>query len=269
MPWTIERYDGATMGNIVFTERLTHLYYRFLIPWISRRFQKTYHMSNAWVHNHWRNVTCMKDPCDLLMYQEIVVENKPDIIIECGTFCGGSAFFLADVCDLIGHGLVATIDIATHCEVPIRLEDTPREFRPKHSRILYIVGADDTNVDTLTYLKQYIQPETKVMVILDSDHTYPHVKKQLELYSELVTEGQYLIVEDTNVGWLIKKQYRPGPLKAIEEFLAKHPEFYIDYDRERNLLTNNSSGYLRKRPLREERKEVVPTCTLKVFPEEE
>ena len=38
----------------------------------------------------------------------------------------------------------------------------------------------------------------------------------------------------------------PGPLEAIETFLARNDEFVIDRDREKFLITFNPSGYLRR-----------------------
>jgi hypothetical protein len=38
-----------------------------------------------------------------------------------------------------------------------------------------------------------------VLVMLDSNHTHEHVLRELELYSPLVTKGNYLIVFDTIV----------------------------------------------------------------------
>jgi len=38
----------------------------------------------------------------------------------------------------------------------------------------------------------------------------------------------------------------PGPLQAIESFLANTDEFQVDREREKFLLTFNPSGYLRR-----------------------
>ena len=38
----------------------------------------------------------------------------------------------------------------------------------------------------------------------------------------------------------------PGPLEAVEEFLARTDEFEIDREREKFLITFNPRGYLRR-----------------------
>jgi cephalosporin hydroxylase len=63
----------------------------------------------------WMGYEMFKCPLDLWVYQEIIVRERPDLIIEVGTYKGGSALYLASVCDLAGHGEIVTIDIdATH-----------------------------------------------------------------------------------------------------------------------------------------------------------
>lgn len=247
--FVVGRLDAVQLGGFQFLYPFRQLQNRFIGKWVVKYFQRYYHQTDAWAQSHWRGVPCYKNPCDLLIYQEIVTENKPDIIIECGTFFGGTALFLADVCELLDNGLVATIDdvqdIQSHLHKMLRRPF--HRIRPEHDRILYIIGRSDTDPKVLDFLKHYINQNTKIMVILDSEHSYEHVKEQLELYSPLITEGQYLIVEDTNVGWLVKKEQKPGPLPAVREFLSDHPEFYIDYEKERHMLTMNPCGYLRKR----------------------
>jgi cephalosporin hydroxylase len=54
-----------------------------------------------------------------------------------------------------------------------------------------------------------------------------------------------VIVEDSNIGQ-IREDLMPGPLQAIERFLARSTEFEIDHDREKFLITFNPSGYLRR-----------------------
>ena len=51
----------------------------------------------AW-NTKYRGVPVIKNPLDLWVYQEILYEVKPAVIIETGTFAGGSALYLADLC---------------------------------------------------------------------------------------------------------------------------------------------------------------------------
>lgn len=182
----------------------------------------------------WLGVRALKLPLDLWIYQEIINEVRPSLIIETGTAHGGGALFLASVSDLLGEGRVVTIDIAK------------REGMPQHPRITYLVGSS-TAPEILAQVKGMIRPNDRVMVILDSDHARDHVLRELELYSDLVSRSSYLIVEDTNVnGHPVLTSHGPGPTEALEQFLRRDRRFVVDRSREKFFFTFNPGGYLRK-----------------------
>jgi cephalosporin hydroxylase len=205
---------------------------------ILREFQALYYRiwdfgnGVATVDQQWMGFHILKCPTDLWTYQEILVETEPDLIVECGTRFGGSAAYLASLCDLLGRGRVVTIDIRQV------------SGQPNHPRIDYILGSTTTDA-MAAQVRRRIAPGERVMVILDSDHTRDHVLRELELYHAFVTPGCYLIVEDTNLnGHPAWPDHGPGPMEAVEAFLPAHPEFQIDRSRERFLMTLNPSGYL-------------------------
>ncbi len=203
-------------------------------PVTVKLFHRLYYEGASWGRNHWLGTQVLKSPLDLWIFQEIIYETKPDVIIEAGTFQGGSALYMANLLDLLGHGQVVTIDIE---EVP---------GRPQHPRIHYLLGSS-TAPETVEKVKAFLSPKDKVMVVLDSDHHKPHVLHELKIYSRMVTKGNYLVVEDTNlnnhpvVAW-----FGPGPMEALEEFLRENKDFQIDSSREKFLVTFNPKGYLRK-----------------------
>jgi cephalosporin hydroxylase len=90
----------------------------------------------------------------------------------------------------------------------------------------------------------------QAMVILDSDHSRDHVLEELRAYGPLVSEGHYMIVEDTNVnGHPILPGHGPGPMEAVDAFLAEEGDRWRIARRcERLLLTFNPRGYLRRKP---------------------
>ena len=155
-------------------------------------------------------------------------------IIETGTESGGSALYLACVCDLVQKGRVITVDI----------ED--REGRPRHPRIQYLLGSS-TAEEVVAQVRGQVGDRDTVMVILDSDHTRDHVLRELRLYSGLVTPGSYLIVEDTNVnGHPVYPEFGPGPMEAVDVFLEENRQFVVDKSREKFYMTFNPKGYLRR-----------------------
>jgi cephalosporin hydroxylase len=185
----------------------------------------------------WLGYGMFKWPTDLWNYQEIIVQTKPDVIVETGTHRGGSALFLASICDLIDKGEVISIDI----------DDTYRATQPKHPRITFLSGSS-TDPNIVAEIKRRIAGRTNVFVILDSDHHCNHVLNELRIYSELIPINGYIVAEDTNVnGHPAYPEFGPGPREAVDLFLGENSHFEVDRTQERFYLTQNPCGFLRRR----------------------
>jgi cephalosporin hydroxylase len=182
----------------------------------------------------WLGVRTDKCPLDLWIYQEVLHELRPDLIIETGTAFGGSALYFASMCDLLDHGRVLTIDVQ------------PQEDRPEHPRIEYYAGSS-VAPETVEHARHAAEGAETVLVVLDSDHRKEHVLEELRLYAPLVTPGSYLVVEDTILnGHPVSPEFGPGPMEATEEFVRENPDFTSDRRREKLYLTFNPKGYLRR-----------------------
>ena len=185
----------------------------------------------------WMGHELLKNPLDLWIYQEILWECRPDLIIESGTFKGGSALFLANMCDIMQHGQVLSIDIN---RIPTF---------PFHQRISYLTGSS-VSEEVVKIVDGFCSSVRKVMVILDSDHTKQHVLDELHIYSHFVTPQQYMIVEDSNIhGHPVRDDLPAGPYEAITKFLTEEDNaerFISDSMCERFLMTFNPKGYLRR-----------------------
>ncbi len=191
-------------------------------------------MDQTWNNSKWMGIPVWKMPLDLWIYQEMICELKPDVVIEAGTWKGGSALYLAHMMDPLQKGRVITIDIQ------------PQPNLPKHPRITYLSGSS-TSPAIVSKVRSMIKPGEKVMAVLDSDHVKPHVLKECDLYGPLVTVGSYLIVEDTNVNrHPVLPNFGPGPMEAVEEFLKSNTNFAVDESREKFGFTFNPGGFLRK-----------------------
>lgn len=206
---------------------------------IGHEFHRRYYEAadHTWKNTSWLGVPTAKCPLDLWVYQEILWETRPDLVVETGTAWGGSALFLASVMDAIGRGEVLTVDTQP---------DPDGSFRPAHPRITYMTGSS-TSTETVEEVRRRAAGAGRVMVVLDSDHRYAHVAAELDLYAPLVTPGCYLIVEDTNLnGRPVAPDFGPGPAEAVADFLARTSAFVVDTSREKFMLTFNPGGYLRR-----------------------
>jgi cephalosporin hydroxylase len=185
----------------------------------------------------WMGYEMYKWPNDLWIYQEIITTSAPDLIIETGTHRGGSALFMATICDIMEHGEIITVDI----------NDAFRDSVPRHPKITYITGSS-TDQEVIHKIAALVGSRKNIMVVLDSDHNRDHVLAELRMYSRFVPPGGYLIVEDTNInGHPAYPDFGPGPWEAVETFLSEMSEFYVDRACQRFLLTMHPGGFLRRR----------------------
>jgi cephalosporin hydroxylase len=202
------------------------------------QFHKLYYDSHVfgktWSNTYWLGHLVMKCPLDLWLYQEMIHTLQPDLIIETGTYDGGSALYFASLCDLVGKGRVLTIDVAE------------REGRPQHDRITYL-KASSVAPATMATVREAAKHAKVILVVLDSDHRKAHVLEELRLYGPLVTKGSFLIVEDTNLnGHPVWPEHGPGPMEAVEEFMKGNVDFQLDKEKEKFLLSFNPKGYLKR-----------------------
>lgn len=172
---------------------------------------------------------------DLARYEEALKRSQPDIILECGTFSGGSAAWFQRFAPVV------TIDIdMTHLE--------QRHLNGWNDRVRFLCGStvDDEIVSTV----HEICWQRKVFLTLDSDHSGPHVYKEILAYSALVPVGGYMVVEDTLVRWMegpYKTAYDGSPLDAVEWFLSDNGDWENDLTIE-NMSTQSQhvGGWLRR-----------------------
>lgn len=213
---------------------------------IVKYFHNLYYNSpgQTWQNTFWMGIPIWKCPLDLWIYQEMIYDLKPNIIIETGTAYGGSAMYLSSICDIVNSGKIITIDIA---ETPYGNQiDNKTIHRPSHNRIQYLKGSS-VDSEIIRQVKDQISITDKVMIILDSDHSKVHVLNELNSYKDIVTKGSYIIVEDSNInGHPINKAHGLGPMEAIDEFLNHNKNFIIDKSKEKFLMTFNPKGYLKR-----------------------
>lgn len=205
-----------------------------------RAFHRAYYAEGeaggTWNDTRWLGVRAQKCPLDLWVYQEIIHETRPDLIVETGTFMGGSALFMASVCEMEGRGRVVSIDVA------------PPSPPPRHPRAEFVAGSS-IDPAIVARIAGEARNLARTMVVLDSEHGKGHVLAELAAYAPLVTPGCYLVVEDTNLnGNPVQPGCFPGPMEAVDEFLSRDGSFTRDRSREKFGLTFNPGGYLLKNP---------------------
>ena len=221
----------------------------FLLQSISDRY--SYNFS-------WLSRPIIQYPQDIVAFQEIVSQVKPDLILETGIAHGGSLVLSASMLCLLDvmEGLeprqsprkVVGVDIDIRPHNRKALDEHPLRFK------MDLIEGSSIDPEIIQQVRSHADGVDRVLVSLDSNHTHEHVLAELNAYADLVCVGSYCIVFDTVVEDLPAGSFpdRPwdvgnNPKTAVHEWLKSHPEFEIDKDIDNKLLISVApDGYIHR-----------------------
>jgi len=207
--------------------------------YVLTRFQQLWFESRPWAENRWLGIQTLQYPTDVWVTQEILFDTKPDFVVECGSYRGGSAAAWATFLkETNPEGRVISIDIED------RMGDA-RKLPICKERVDFLVGSS-IDPKIVAEVTRRVTGK-KVFVLLDSLHTKEHVLSELRNYSPLVSKGQYIEVQDTALSrHPIKAGLGGGAHEAVQEFLASTDAFMSDGSRNRMILSCSPGGYLKR-----------------------
>ena len=191
--------------------------------WLRASWDVKYIYSFAWMGR-----PIIQLPEDMLRIQEVIWEHQPDVLIETGVAHGGSLVFYASIFKAMGKGRVIGVEV--------ELRPHNRKAIDAHIMRPLITIVDGSSIDpqTVAKVESLIRPGEKVMVMLDSNHTKPHVLAELRAYGRLVTPGCYIVAAD-GIMELVAGGPRTGPdwahsnpKQAAIAFTAENPDFVIE-----------------------------------------
>jgi cephalosporin hydroxylase len=183
----------------------------------------------SWYTFTWFGRPILSLPEDLIRMQEVIYALQPDYVVETGVAHGGSLVFYASLFEALGKGRIIGIDIKI---LPEDIEAIRNH--PLSKRIEFMIGSS-TDPANVSNIKGRIPAGSKVLVVLDSDHSKAHVAAELEAYHDMVTPGSYIVATDGIIslfhdipGTGQPEWVHDNATEAAREFAARHPEFVIE-----------------------------------------
>jgi cephalosporin hydroxylase len=198
-----------------------------------------YERDKVWINTRFLGITTMKSVSDMWNYQEIISELRPGIIVEFGSFAGGSAIYFNVIGRTVNPSLkVLSVDI-DHSLLDSRVKDYPE--------IEFLESSSTDACVTRRIAELRAENPGPAFFILDSNHKKYHVVAEMIGLREVLQPNDYVIVEDSNInGHPVARGWGEGPFEAMEEYFRRYPDDYSrDKQREnRFAFTFATNGFL-------------------------
>jgi cephalosporin hydroxylase len=193
-----------------------------------------------------------KFPEDLRVYEHLIWASKPNVVIELGTLCGGSALWFRDRLRTlagyaeIGRPLVISIDL--------RIDQAREELRDAdavYEETIILLEGDVTDPDLPRQVEALLPDGARCLVTEDSAHVFETTIGALRGFARFVPENGFLVVEDGAVDYeemRLRPDWPRGVLPAVREWL-RTPEgrtFRVRRDLEIYGITSHPEGFLQR-----------------------
>ena len=200
--------------------------------------------------NTWMGIPIIRLPEDLILQQEIVWSEKPDLIIEIAVARGG--------------GLVYNASLQETCGIPPNVVGVDNKiFEHTHEAIannrfnesIRLIEGNSISAEVLSRIQSIVATSRKTLLILDSDHSCRHVLGELRSYVPLLPKLSIIMVCDTLIDEYPEGTYPDrswsdgkGPLYAINIFRteSKSVEPFMENETRALVLSEIRDGLLRK-----------------------
>ena len=142
-------------------------------------------------------IRAVQERSEILGLTEIVRRLAPRVVVEIGTYKGGTLFLWCRLCR--EARLIASIDLPGGRwggGYGSRRERLYREFLYDRDTELVLMRADSHRPETLAALRGRLNGAPIDFLYIDGDHTYEGVKEDFEMYSPLVRPGGCVAFHD-------------------------------------------------------------------------
>lgn len=206
-------------------------------------------------------VPFLQNPNDAITIAEILSDQDVDLVIETGSYRGGSALFFASV--MYQYRYVPNQNTVRPFKI-ITIDITPdaKQFIERYPHLAnYITFLQDGSASEKTKSfvnRTFMEMKPKnVFISLDGDHTARPVYDEAVYYQHFLPNiGNYILFQDTRVSVKWSPEYCSistfdgpcnGPLEAVHWFLKNEGRDRFAIDREKEyLFTTNKNGWLKR-----------------------
>ena len=194
-----------------------------------------------------------KFPEDLRLYEHLLWESSPSVVIEVGVHHGASALWFRDrLATLERYGRVAQTRVIG---IDVDIAAAERNLAgadPAWSQSIHLLQADICDDETVRRALALVPPGAACLVVEDSAHEYATTFASLRGFAHLIAPGGFFVVEDGCVdvdAMRLAPDWPRGVQPAVREWLgsAEGRDFVQRRDLEIYGITCHPGGFLQRR----------------------
>lgn len=197
----------------------------------------------------WLGIPIIKMPEDIMLIQEAFCIYKPTAVIEIGVARGGGVSLY--------HSLQKMLDITPNIlGVDIKyFEHTKENLKYIKKEELKLVEGSSLESKSRIQISEFIKGHESIFVVLDGDHSYENVLKELEFFDEVLPKNSIILCSDTWISIVGKKMKTKNrkwnriknPSSALADFLLKNSRWRrINEFCSKTILSESPDGWIIK-----------------------